>query len=146
MRGFKFRYEKVLKVRRDEEEDKKLELAKRIAEVSKIKSQIAETIEERRKYEEKIADEMKKGVSASRVSTYNASKRWYREELERLEEMLRIAEIEVEKARDNLMIAIQEVKKIEKLEEKAKEEFKLAEEKKMAETVEEVVNYKTFSK
>ncbi len=146
MRGFKFRYAKLLKLRRDEEEDRKLELANKIADRRRIRDKLDLTLDERKKYEEKIAEEMKRGVGASRVATYNASKRWYREEIEKLEEMLRLAEIEVEKARNEVILAMQEVKKIEKLEEKAIAEYKFEEEKKMANNIEEVVNFNTYKK
>lgn len=145
MAGFKFRYQKVLDLRLKEEEEKKKTLASKIKDMERIKRKLEDLRSQRGLFEQKMLQEMQDGVSASRLSIYGASKKWYRQEIEDYESRLELSKAAIRIARLKLLQAAQEVKKIEKLKEKAYEEFKAKEEKAMQDMIEEVVSFR-FSK
>ncbi len=146
MAGFQFRYQKVLEVRQREEDEKKQALASKIADRERIKLALEKARQDKIDYEKKVVEEMTEGVSASRASSYNRFKIWHREEVLRFENLFKTASKEVLMARERLILATQEVKKIEKLKEKALAEYKFNEEKAMNEMIEEAIGFQLVNK
>ncbi len=139
--AFKFRYQKVLEIRISEEDEAKKVLASKIADMERIKQQLRKTKHDKVVFEQKILEEMKEGVGAKRIASYNRFKKWYRDEINNFEMMLEGAKHAVKYARSQLMLATQEVKKIEKLKENAYNEYKFNEQKAMNEMIEEAVSF-----
>lgn len=141
MANFKFRYSKILEIKVQEEDDKKQLLATKISDMERIRGKLEEVKAQRLAYEERILSEMQGGVSAQKISSYNRFKKWYRDEIENFETRLDMAQRALSIAREELLTATQEVKKIEKLKEKAFNEYKFKEEKAMQEMIEETINF-----
>ncbi|MDO4772693.1 MAG: flagellar export protein FliJ [Bacillota bacterium] len=141
MANFKFRYSKILEIKVQEEDDKKQLLATKISDMERIRGKLEEVKAQRLAYEERILSEMRGGVSAQKISSYNRFKKWYRDEIENFETRLDMAQRALSIAREELLTATQEVKKIEKLKEKAFNEYKFKEEKAMQEMIEETINF-----
>lgn len=141
MANFKFRYSKILEIKVQEEDDKKQLLAAKISDMERIRGKLEEVKAQRLAYEERILSEMRGGVSAQKIASYHRFKKWYRDEIESFETRLDMAQRALSIAREELLTATQEVKKIEKLKEKAFNEYKFKEEKAMQEMIEETINF-----
>ncbi len=144
--AFNFRYQKVLEIRIKEEDEAKKILASKLADMERIKQELSKIKHDKIAFEQKILNEMKEGVDAKRAASYNRFKKWYRDEINNFEMMLVGAKRAVKQARSQLMLATQEVKKIEKLRENAYNEYKFNEEKAMNEMIEEAVSFMSAKK
>ncbi len=144
--AFKFRYEKVLDKRIVEEDEAKRNLAQKIGDMERISTKLESIKADRVNYEHKMLAQMQSGISANQLSGFNSSKKWYRDEIENYEHLLIEAKNQVSLSRERLIIATQELKKIEKLKEKAFEEYKFLEQKEMNEMIEEVVSFQMARK
>lgn len=144
--AFKYKYEKVLSLRREEEEEKKQLLAAKIADLGRIRQKLQEVEAKKRDYEEMQSESLKSGTSAEAVWRYASGKKWFQEELKRIEELRHIGERAVSRARMELTLATKEVKKFEKLKEKALNEFKAKELRDFNEMIDGVMNFKEAGK
>lgn len=144
--GFKYKYEKILSLRREEEEDRKQKLAAKVADLTRIRQKLEELGTKRRDYDDSQNEKLKGGTSAEEVWRYASGKKWYKEEIERVEEIRRIAERALAQARLELTLATKEVKKFEKLREKALNEYKAKEQRDFNEMIDGVMNFKEAGK
>ncbi len=144
--AFQFRYQKVLEIRITEEDEAKKNLASKLADMERIKQELAKIKQAKLAFEQKILAEMAAGVDAKRVASYNRYKKWYRDEIAKFEMMFEAATQAVKQARQQLILATQEVKKIEKLKENAYNEYKFNEEKALNEMIEEAVSFMSSKK
>lgn len=144
--AFKYKYEKILSLRREEEENKKQKLAAKIADLGRIKQKLEEIIQKKEGYELSQGEKLKSGTSAEEVWRYASGKKWFKEEVEHIEEMRRFAERAVSQARMELTLATKEVKKFEKLKEKALNEYRAKELRDFNEMIDGVMNFKEARK
>ncbi len=146
MPGFKFRYDKILQVRFDEENEKKQILAEKIADMNRINEKLRSLIDQKSVYDSSVLKKLSSGIGSEELGLIDRSKRWYKEEIALFSERLDIAKGEVEKAKENLILAVQEVKKMEKLKEKALEEYEEEENRNFSNMIDGVVNYQSAMK
>lgn len=144
--AFKYKYEKVLSLKIEEEDDKKHKLAAKIADMGRIKQRLEQVQIERRSFEDRYREELRRGSKAGEAWLIASNKRWYKEELEKLLNLLRLAENNVNLARMELTLASKEVKKFEKLKEKAYGEFKAREQREFNELIDGVMNFQVAKK
>lgn len=146
MAGFKFRYEKVLQLRQDEENEKKQLLAEKISDLTRLRDKVERLKSEKKKNDEIILQKLSGGVNSADLSLIQNSKRWFRNEIKHYQELIVLAENTVKIARNDLMNATQELKKMEKLKEKAFKEYNEIEEKEFSDMIDGVINYQAVIK
>lgn len=146
MSKYKFKYSKILGIKRDSEEEHKRKLASRILDHSRLSEKLRSLEAERRSYFDEANSKMSSGLSSDALWRMESAKKWFKTEIGRYEELVELAKLEIKKAQDELLNANIEVKKLEKLEEKAKLEFKANEEKDMGNMIDEVINFQEVAK
>lgn len=144
--SFKYKYEKILSLRREEEEEKKQRLAAKITDLARIKQKLEEVARKKIQYEARQSESLKQGTSAEAAWRYASGKTWYKEEMARIEELRLIGERAVAQARLELTLATKEVKKFEKLREKALAEYRAKELRDFNEMIDGVMNYREAGK
>lgn len=117
--AFKFRYENVLKLREDEEEQAKNRLAVAINRRETLLQEKQRLQDEKQDFEEHNSEHFAKGIKASDFAILNANKLWFKDELKRYEASIHQVELEMVSLRVALVKATQEKKKMEKLKERA---------------------------
>lgn len=139
---FKYRYEKILSIKADHEDEHKLKLAEAIAHKELMESKLHDMNEE---YEEFIHSLYRKFEDGMRVGVHEfiqMNKRYYKEEIRALEYEAYKAQEMVEKARAKLLEATKEKKKYEKLKERAFDRYVEKIEEAQAQMIEEFVSNK----
>lgn len=144
--SFKYKYEKILSLRREEEEEKKQRLAAKITDLARIKQKLEEVARKKIQYEARQSESLKQGTLAEAAWRYASGKTWYKEEMARIEELRLIGERAVAQARLELTLATKEVKKFEKLREKALAEYRAKELRDFNEMIDGVMNYREAGK
>ncbi len=139
--AFKFKYQRILALKKDEEDFRKKKLAEKIAELTDKKRELNDFFGRKKSYNEKHIELLEGGTSVSMLKAYNSSKIWYLKEERRLNNDIKIISDELSVARENLKRANIEVKKLEKLREKDRIEYMKREEKEFDMMIDEVVSY-----
>lgn len=144
MAGFIFRYQRLLNIKKEVEDEIKNELAIEIQKLTRIKNELSNDINNQKDYLKKINSKIKKGVSASELKKFNSDKEYFTTKINKLKNnILKQKNIIINK-RQELNLAVQETKKYEKLREKRFEIYKKKIEKKEEKEIEEIVNYKNY--
>ncbi len=143
--AFHFKYERILALKKDEEEFRKKKLAEKVAELAEKKRELKRFYLRKEAFNKKHVDKLEKGISVSKLKAYNSSKIWYLREENRLHKDIEIIDEELSAAREHLKKANIEVKKLEKLKEKDRIDYLKNEEKQFEKMIDEVVSY-NFSK
>ena len=141
MKKFKFRYESVLKMRIDHEDRVKNELAKLIAEKQRLDDRLAELREGAQQYDQHIETLMTEGDTYHERFQINQGKRYYRDQIQAVLEQIQQVTHEIQKVQIKLVEAMKERKIMEKLKEKAFQEFVQAINDADFKLIEEVVNF-----
>lgn len=141
MKKFAFRYEPILKLRQEAEENLKQELAELIHQLDLIENAREELNDRIHLYEQSVADMLKRGTHAYELHQLRHTKQYFSEQKQELQERLIRKKKEIEAHHMKLYEAIKERKIMEKLKEKAFrqyiDEYNQAEDK----IIEEIVNY-----
>lgn len=144
MSYFNFKYEKLLKLKKELEDEAKNDLAVEIQKSIKIKEAIKGNLQNQKAYLKDLNQRMKSGIKASELKQLNNNKGYYNERNKALNQQLRNQQLKIIEKRKALNKAVQETKKFEKIREKHYEafikEFYAAERKQL----DEIVNYKNF--
>lgn len=141
MKKFKFRYESVLKMRTDKEEEIKNNLAKLISK----KQHLLDELEDLRKgsiqYDTYITEVMSGGTAAGELANFESGKKYYKDHRDRIKNNIERVDEQIRLTQEALVEAVKERKIMDKLKEKAfmafVEAINVADEK----LIEEVVNF-----
>ena len=142
MAKFIYRLQGTLNLKEKLEEQKKMEYGQAIAKLEMEKNYKTELENEKHNGVVAIRESIKKGISPQYIQSYNRYIDVVKDKIVMQEKVILTAEKNVEKKRLQLVDAMQERKKLEKLREQAfivyQEEEKIAEQK----IVDEIVSYK----
>lgn len=118
MKKFRFRYENILKLRLDYEEEVKTRLKKLNNELHQLETHKAETELAYHEYKLDVEKAMKTGLKGYEIQHINQFQNYYRDRIEALNLDIRHMERRIEDTKLELMEAIKERKIMEKLKEK----------------------------
>lgn len=144
MKKFKFRYEKILKMKADAVEEVKNKLSKLNYELSIKENNLEKLFAERDKFFSDNNSLLEKGCSAGELKRINEFTSFYRKNIDSLKYEIRKLKNEIDKVMDELTEAVKEEKIMEKLKEKEFNEYLENIEKSESKIVEEIVNYSNF--
>lgn len=146
MKKFSFRYESVLKMRMDREERIKNELAKLISR----RQDLIEALElleiNSKNYDQHIQTVLAKGDAQKERQQFVQGKKYYTNQRNSLKQKISVVENEIRKTQEKLVEAMKDRKVMDKLKEKAFQEFIDAINEADAKLIEEVVNYSNNKK
>ncbi len=145
MKKFRFRFEKILTIRRETEDRLKMELAEAENRRQRLHQQKKTLIEEERSFYESIAREEDRFNTWYRQQMDRA-RTYYGQEKERLEGELQRVTAHVIAKRQEVTEAMQERKTMEKLREKDEARYLEALEASERKVIEEIVNYRSFKR
>jgi flagellar FliJ protein len=118
MKGFEFRYEQVLSLRIDQEKTIKDQLAKAIKELLMLESAMKQAVEDKLSFYNHVDELMKTGVNAAELQSFEGNKRYLRDFIIHLQQLIHKKQKEILDIRTRLLKATMEKKKLEKLKEK----------------------------
>jgi flagellar FliJ protein len=146
MKKFSFRYESVLKMRMDKEDQVKNELAKYIS-LRQTKLEALDALNENAlSYNHHIEKLLNEGTASSEMSQFNQGKTYYKKKREKLlDEIVKLDE-QIILTQSKLVEAMKERKIMDKLKEQALNEFIEAINEADAKLIEEVVNFSNNKK
>jgi len=146
MKKFRFRYESVLKMRMDQEDKIKNELAQVIARRQDYLDALEDLEHRSAQYDQHIELVLSNKDLHNERMTFAHGKKYYKNNREDLNRKIKQAEFEIKKIQQRLVEAMKERKIMEKLKEKAFQDFiesiNVADEK----LIEEIVNYSNNKK
>lgn len=144
MAGFKFRYENILKMRSDTEENKKNILGRLNSDLSILENNLQVAFQNKQKHIDEFEVMLANGCKGSDLKFIQQANQFHESNISSIKLKIKEKNIEIDAAYKEYVEAVKERKIMEKLREKKKEEydddFNKAEEKVM----EEIVNYKNF--
>lgn len=144
--AFRFRYERVLKLREDEEQDKKHALAAAQRRRDAAQGALEQLRSDKSDFDQTRSQRIAEGLKASELQWFSKSEQWFLEAIEAAQAVVRQAELEVINARVALVKAAQEKKKFEKLKEIAENQQREEEAYKEAQLVDSLVTYQSTKK
>lgn len=146
MKKFSFRYESVLKMRLDQEDRIKNDLAKLISKRQDYVDALASLIENAETYDQHIQKVLLDGDAQNERQQFTHGKKYYRDQKNKLKEKIAAVDGDIRKTQAKLVEAMKERKVMDKLKEKAFQEFVDAVNEADAKLIEEVVNYSNNKK
>lgn len=146
MKKFKFRYESILNMRKNHEDQVKNALAKRIAERQTLLDKLTQNDLESKQYEAHIKKLMDSGEAKAERHSFFEGKQYYIKKKMRLSQALVRMEAELSRIQADLSEAMKQRKIMEKLKEKAFQNYVDAVNELDAKLIEEIVNYKNNQK
>lgn len=118
MKKFKFKYENILKLRLDYENDVKNKLKKLNQTLHQLESDKASAEHAYKVYQKQVEEELQNGLKGYQMQRINAFQSFYRKQIEELEQEIIYVEQQIEAVKAELMEAIKERKIMEKIKEK----------------------------
>jgi len=146
MRGFKFRYEKILKQREDEEEEIKTKLGKANRKLQSLLTEKAKILTSQEVFFKSIQSQLSGGVRTSNLQMFERSKQHYKSKIESLNSEIADMQIKIAQIKKELTEAVKQRKIMEKLKEKDQEAYLDALNTAERKVIEEIVNYKSSQK
>ncbi|MBS7528396.1 flagellar export protein FliJ [Fusibacter paucivorans] len=142
MKKFKFRYESILTLRLNAEDDVKNELAAKIAKRQKLMDE-RDTMQQRRyDYDQHIQAMVKAGCRAETLQAIRDGKDYYRRHINRLDASIETMDQEIEATQERLVEAVKARKIMEKVKENEYAQFMDEFNRDEQKVIEEIVNYK----
>lgn len=123
MKKFIFRYESVLKMRVEKEDDVKNKLAKQIKELKLMEDELERIKGEERMFLEQVSHQLEVGCTLEELRRYEQSKGWLKSEIENTLFYISAKEKEIIETRKELVEATKQKKIMEKLKEQALENY-----------------------
>lgn len=146
MKKFSFRYESVLKMRMDREERIKNELAKLISRRQDLIEALEVLEINSKNYDHHIQTVLAEGDTQKERQQFVQGKKYYTNQRNSLKQKIIVVENEIRKTQEKLVDAMKDRKVMDKLKEKALQEFIDAINEADAKLIEEVVNYSNNKK
>ena len=144
MKKFKFRYERILKIRKDKVEEIKNKLGKLNYDLSQKEKEMEAVFDQRNEFFKENDILLEKGCSAGELKSINDFSSFYRKSIDKLRNDIRNLNNRIEKVMSELSEAVKEEKIMEKLKEKEYEIYLENIEKAEGKVIEEIVNYSNF--
>lgn len=141
MKKFKFRYESVLKMRMDQEDRIKNELAQVITIRQNKIDALEKLIQSAQLYDYHVQTVLESGDSSNERAGFSQNKRYYRDKKSALRDEIEKLDQKIKQIQLKLVDAMKERKVMEKLKENAFKEFVEAINEADEKLIEEVVNY-----
>lgn len=141
MKKFKFRYESVLKMRLDKEEQIKGELANCISEKQMIEQKKFDLELSEREYAMHIQNLLNTGETNAEMKQFSEGKKYYRNNKKRLDSQIAKLNEEMQRIQLKLVEAMKERKIMDKLKERAFQAFIESINEADEKLIEEVVNF-----
>ncbi len=142
MKKFKFRYESVLKMRMNEEDRIKNELAKKIKERQNILDSLENLNKDELDYLNHIDMVLRSGKAGKVMHSFSDGKKYYKTLRDQYKKKLSEVEAEIDNIKQLLVEAMKSRKVMDKLKEKAFQTYIDEYNEMDAKLIEEVVNYK----
>ena len=146
MKKFSFRYESVLKMRLDQEDRIKNDLAKLISKRQDYVDALTALVESAESYDQHIQNVLMDGDAQNERQQFTQGKKYYRDQKNKLKVKIAAVDGDIRKTQAKLVEAMKERKVMDKLKEKAFQEFVDAVNEADAKLIEEVVNYSNNKK
>lgn len=146
MKGFRFRYERILKQREDEEEEVKTKLGKANHSLQKLLAEKAAILSQQSHFYESVQERLSGGVRTSDLQLFEQSKHHFKSKLESLESQIVDVQLKIIQIKKELTEAVKQRKIMEKLKEKEFESYIEAVNAAENKVIEEIVNYKSSQK
>ena len=146
MKKFSFRYESVLKMRLDQEDRIKNDLAKLISKRQDYMDALTSLVESAETYDQHIQKVLMDGDAKNERQQFTQGKKYYRDQKTKLKAKIAAVDGDIRKTQAKLVEAMKERKVMDKLKEKAFQEFVDAVNEADAKLIEEVVNYSNNKK
>lgn len=143
MAGFSFRYQTMLNLKMQLEENLKNQMAKAIQILEEEKAVLAGMNEEKLRLIREIQLKSRSGIKVEKLRQYSGYLEAVKERIYAQQEMVREASNVVEKYREDVVRAMQERKVLEKLKEKQLELYHIEELKAEQKVVDEIISYRT---
>lgn len=141
MKKFRFRYESILKIKQDNEDKIKNDLAKLFAELNVLKEELESLYIQEKKYQDYTQKSLNDGGSGNQFHGIYEGQNYYRNRKNSLINDIGQTEAKIKNVQMILLEAMKERKIMEKLKEKAYQEFIDLFNEADAKLIEEVVNY-----
>lgn len=146
MKKFSFRYDSVLKMRLDQEDRIKNDLAKLISKRQEYIDALTTLVESAEAYDQHIQKVLMDGDAQNERQQFTQGKKYYRDQKNKLKDKIAAVESDIRKTQAKLVEAMKDRKVMDKLKEKAFQEFVDAVNEVDAKLIEEVVNYSNNKK
>ena len=146
MKGFKFRYERILTQREDEEEEVKTKLGKANHLLQSLLAEKASVLSQQSHFFDSIQERLSGGVRTSDLRMFEQSKHHFKSKLESLESQIVDVQLKIIQIKKELTEAVKQRKIMEKLKEKEFEAYNEALNAAENKVIEEIVNYKSSQK
>lgn len=144
MSVFTFKYEKILSLRKEREDEIKNELAIAIQKLTKIEEAIQDVLGEIDAYNQQVNEEKMNKLDLVHLKQVQKNSKFYHDKLYAFYAKRREVKREIEEIRERLKEALQKRKVMEKLREKEFDKFISDVRKKERQVVDEIVNYKNY--
>lgn len=144
MAKFNFRYQKLLNLKKEMEDEIKNELAIEIQKSMKLKIKLNDNRKDQKQYLKSVNNLIENGIRASELKRHNSNKEYFNKMNKKLLEKIRLQSKKVSEKRKKLNVAVQETKKFEKIREKHYEAFVNEVYDAERKQADEIVNYKNY--
>ena len=141
MAGFKFRLQSLLNVKRQMEDNLKLELAQANRHLKEETALYDDFIAKKREFMSFINNETAKGVKVEKLIEYNSYLSQIAMNIEKQKEKVIVAQDNADKHRERLIKIMQEKKMLEKLKQKKLTQYKAEETRREQKNYESIVNF-----
>lgn len=142
MKKFAFRFEPILKIRQDREQELMNELAELLGDLARINRELEELRKRQIRFEIERELQMKEGMEASELKRSGQTLEYFRNTRDDLIYERTLAERRVDDKKQELMEAMKERKIMDRLKEKALEEYIEEFEKEESKIIDEIVTYR----
>ncbi|WP_010249098.1 flagellar export protein FliJ [Acetivibrio cellulolyticus] len=145
MGKFVFKLQAVLNLKKQIENNAKNELGKAVQELERQKNILKEIEAERDEYIGEINSKSSSGISIGKLKEYSSYISLLKDRIEHQKNNIKRAQKSVDKYREQLIIAVQERKMMEKLREKKYEEYMKEQQKEEQKVIDEIASFKYTS-
>lgn len=146
MKGFRFRYQKILEKREDEEEEVKTRLGKANHKLQTLLAEKAQVLGRQSEFFGLIQSQLSGGIRTSDLQRFEQFKLHFKDKLESLESEIVDTQLKIMQIKKELTEAVKQRKIMEKLKEKEFETYVEALNAAESKVIEEIVNYRSSQK
>jgi flagellar FliJ protein len=138
---FVFKLQAVLNLKKQIEENLKNELGKAVQELERQKKKLMDIELERATYYQEINDKSSSGISVGKLKEFSSYISHLNEKIKQQKNNIKRAQKTVDKYREQLIIAVQERKMMEKLREKKYAEFMKEQQREEQKAIDEIASF-----
>jgi flagellar FliJ protein len=143
MKKFSFRYDKILQVRIDKENEVKNKLGKINMLIHEKESELTSVIDQNKSFLEDVNSAMSEGILASDMQAIRYNKEFLKNKIDSVSHELQVLKAEQKRVQNELIEANKQRKVMEKLKEKELENYKELEAQEESKMVDQIVTYQS---